>query len=110
MPEHGNPGTDQQQDHTQPKREPAATGQRLVVDHAQEQAEAFDHEAETHQGNGSALPSQQGALGSEQDAGVIEIGHMRLVASKSLKVREAQAALAPQISPADTAGAHALGG
>ncbi len=45
----------------------------------QEQAETLDHEAERHQRQAGAVPRQQSAFGSEQDAGVVEIRHAAIV-------------------------------
>ncbi len=47
----------------------------LAPDQLQEQPEALDHEAERHQRDGGTVPGEQGALGGEQNARVVEIRH-----------------------------------
>jgi hypothetical protein len=49
----------------------------VAGDEVEEEPELRDDEAEPHQRDRSAQPREQGALGGEEDAGVVKIGHRR---------------------------------
>lgn len=58
----------------------------LGQQHLHKQAEPFNHEPECHQGEAGAIPCQQRAFSSEENSGIIQVGHGICADNRSCRI------------------------